>query len=613
MGRLFISMGLIRLPANFTISFYIKLAPGVDNLDTDITRKGSSATADPLSWWKVEIKTNKMQGVVTLNGAAEIAEKDTVERRDGLWHFVAYTRGGNTCSLIVDGSTVASRTNCATNAVNTAQLAIGAKDTEISGTGMDYTNGIIDEVRFFNRKLSATDLTSIKNNEHFTTGTVTRNITSIILPGEELKELGCNGTWDRSITKVDIMASTNNITWVTIQPNATKNVLYNVSQNNNYKYTRCSLSTTNASQTPIIESIRARISLSPSTIPPQPWNLQYTIGNYWVNHTWQAGTGVVTNAYNISVNGVWHNGTKPYYNDSAGASNWSDITVWAWNKSGSGNMSAFSASQNIQAPSLPLRINITSYAPLSPINNEEGANRTFSITVNETVDMTWFINGTQVSSNSSVTVGNYTNTSAKSGTWNVSAVANNSNGSVVKTWIWIVSDIIVNPGGPYTGTPGVVINFTGSASGGIAPYLYNWNFGDGVTSSFANPAHAYSTTGSYTANLTVTDSVGRTSSPDTAAVSVEWVRFINGTIMDSINNTGLAGVKVFTNTSISTVTNATGFYSFSVNAGTYNITATFEPVYYPNSTTISLQGAVVTQDIELLKKPTGNITGFVNS
>ena len=350
--------------------------------------------------------------------------------------------------------------------------------------------------------------------------------------------------------------------------------------------------------------------ISSSTIPPQPWNLKYTMGNYWVNHTWQAGTGVVTDAFNISVNGVWYNGTDQYYNDSAGASNWSDITIWAWNNSGSGNMSVLSVSQNVQAPSLPPPINIINYAPLSPIIDNEGATRAFNITFNETVNLTWYINRTQVSSNSSVTAGNYTNSSAKSGTWNVSAVANNSNGTVVKTWIWIVSGLIANPAGPYTGTPNVLINFTGSASGGTAPYSYNWSFGDGWTSSLTNPAHAYLNRGDYTAILTVTDSVGITSSV-TAPVSVEWVRFINGTVIDGDSKSGVSGVKILTDTGLSTMTDTTGFYSFSINSGTYNIIATLEPVYYQNSTTVSLLSAVEVRDIELLKKPTGNITGII--
>lgn len=89
--------------------------------------------------------------------------------------------------------------------------------------------------------------------------------------------------------------------------------------------------------------------------------------------------------------------------------------------------------------------------------------------------------------------------------------------------------------------------------------------------------------------------------------------FINGTVMNSVDRTGIAGVLVSTNTSISTMTDAAGFYSFALTAGTYNLTATLEPTYYTNSTiTISpIIGAQVVQDIELLKKPTGNISGRI--
>jgi len=82
-----------------------------------------------------------------------------------------------------------------TDAVNTALLSIGAKDTYVQTTGLDFTHGTIDEVRIYNRKLSASELTSIRNNEHYTAGTITRNLVSIIHAGEEIKELGCYGTW----------------------------------------------------------------------------------------------------------------------------------------------------------------------------------------------------------------------------------------------------------------------------------------------------------------------------------------------------------------------------------------------------------------------------------
>ena len=90
-------------------------------------------------------------------------------------------------------------------------------------------------------------------------------------------------------------------------------------------------------------------------------------------------------------------------------------------------------------------------------------------------------------------------------------------------------------------------------------------------------------------------------------------KFINGTVMDSVNKTGLSGVTVYTNTGLSTMTNTTGFYSFAVTAGAYNLTAKFEPTYYSNDTiTVStIENALVVQDIELLKKMTGTITGKV--
>jgi len=94
---------------------------------------------------------------------------------------------------------------------------------------------------------------------------------------------------------------------------------------------------------------------------------------------------------------------------------------------------------------------------------------------------------------------------------------------------------------------------------------------------------------------------------------VKELSFINGTVMDNTNREGIPGVKVSTNTSLFTTTNASGFYSFAVTSGSYKIMAKFEPIYYTNSSiTISTIGkAVVVQDIELVKKPIGNITGSV--
>jgi len=89
------------------------------------------------------------------------------------------------------------------------------------------------------------------------------------------------------------------------------------------------------------------------------------------------------------------------------------------------------------------------------------------------------------------------------------------------------------------------------------------------------------------------------------------VRFINGTVKDNYTGNSLAGITVSANLTLSTTTNATGFYSFSVTDGSYDL-AIFDIRYYTNTTTVSTIGqTVVWQDIELIKKPTGNISGSV--
>jgi len=82
---------------------------------------------------------------------------------------------------------------------------------------------------------------------------------------------------------------------------------------------------------------------------------------------------------------------------------------------------------------------ITYYAPESPVNDYAGANRTFEITITQTVNVSWQINGTEVQTNASVTETSYTNTSAVNGIWNVAAIVSNANGTGMQTWTWTVT------------------------------------------------------------------------------------------------------------------------------------------------------------------------------
>lgn len=60
-------------------------------------------------------------------------------------------------------------------------------------------------------------------------------------------------------------------------------------------------------------------------------------------------------------------------------------------------------------------------------------------------------------------------------------------------------------GNPNSGTAPLTVYLSATVNGGLSPRTYSWSFGDGYTSSQQSPSHTYSSAGSYTAQLTVTD------------------------------------------------------------------------------------------------------------
>jgi PKD repeat protein len=69
---------------------------------------------------------------------------------------------------------------------------------------------------------------------------------------------------------------------------------------------------------------------------------------------------------------------------------------------------------------------------------------------------------------------------------------------------------VAKPGGPYYGYEGAPVSFDGSLSsdpdGDVL--VFAWDFGDGNTSTLANPVHTYADNGEYAVCLTVTDPFG---------------------------------------------------------------------------------------------------------
>ncbi len=91
---------------------------------------------------------------------------------------------------------------------------------------------------------------------------------------------------------------------------------------------------------------------------------------------------------------------------------------------------------------------ITSFTPKkSNVTDVSGGKtRTFTININQTVDVSWQIDGMEVSHQTDVNASSYSNDSAVPGTWNISALAWNSNGSDMQTWVWKVKQQVPENG-----------------------------------------------------------------------------------------------------------------------------------------------------------------------
>src|SRR5579859_3826037 len=128
---------------------------------------------------------------------------------------------------------------------------------------------------------------------------------------------------------------------------------------------------------------------------------------------------------------------------------------------------------------------------------------------------------------------------------------------------------------PTTGNAPLSVSFTGSASGGTAPYSYSWNFGDGSTSTTQNPSHTYSSAGTYTATLTVTDSA---SPAHTATSSVTvTVNAIGNPLVATASATPTSGQVPVNVAFTGTATGGTPPYSYSWNFGDGSTSAAQNP------------------------------------
>jgi PKD repeat protein len=118
-----------------------------------------------------------------------------------------------------------------------------------------------------------------------------------------------------------------------------------------------------------------------------------------------------------------------------------------------------------------------------------------------------------------------THTYMEAGTYTATLTVQDSQGHTASddatVYVADIDELVANAGGPYEGAPDEVIYIQGSATGGIEPYTYHWDFGDGSSANVQTVTHIYEQEGTYTVTLTVTDNEGTIDIHTTTTTIVE--------------------------------------------------------------------------------------------
>ncbi|MFN5962274.1 MAG: PKD domain-containing protein, partial [Verrucomicrobiota bacterium] len=101
----------------------------------------------------------------------------------------------------------------------------------------------------------------------------------------------------------------------------------------------------------------------------------------------------------------------------------------------------------------------------------------------------------------------------------------------------------ISPSGPIRGVGPLTVSFNGSGSSDPegSTLSFDWDFGDGGSSTEANPTHVYTAVGTYTASLVVTDATGLSGSASVTITVVppSSVVYVSGISMTkSVSNRG---------------------------------------------------------------------------
>jgi PKD repeat protein len=218
------------------------------------------------------------------------------------------------------------------------------------------------------------------------------------------------------------------------------------------------------------------------------------------------------------------------------------------------------------------------------------------------------------------------------GSFTVTLTATNARGSKTKSKTLVVSQSLsasfaYSPSSPYAGQ---TVQFTDTSTG--SPTSWQWDFGDGSSSTLQNPSHAYSNSGTYTVTLKVTNSTDSKTASNTITIKPA----VQADFTFSPTNPNVGATVQFTDKSTGNITSwswkfgdgATSTqqnpaHAYSV-AGSYNVTLTVSDGTTSNSMTQTItvkanivadftyspSSPVVGQEVQFLDNSQGSPTSW---
>ncbi len=183
-----------------------------------------------------------------------------------------------------------------------------------------------------------------------------------------------------------------------------------------------------------------------------------------------------------------------------------------------------------------LLVSITSMAP-SP--SEIGVSTSYSVTATggtPNYTFSWDFGDGGPAVGGSLVAHTYT----AAGTFSVTiSAADSANHAATAAQTLLINSrlTVTTSASPNPADAGVPVSFATTSTGGVGSLVCDWSFGDGWSASKCSTIHTYATTGSFTARLTATDTLGVTSSAS-LPISVTVAPSVNFTSSPATPTTG---------------------------------------------------------------------------